>query len=117
MIEDNDADAALLEILLSQVSETRYEPLHAPTLQQGLDRGRDGAQVVLLDLYLPDAHGAATLARSVAALGTLPVVVMSGLEGPVVAAQIAASGARAWIPKSRFSPAALHEVLQRALAG
>jgi phosphoserine phosphatase RsbU/P len=117
VVEDNPADAALLDVLLRRVGGTSYATAHAGSLGEGVVVAKGVAQVVLLDLHLPDARGLSDLPAAVQAFGDRPVIVMSGLGDPTVGERICTAGARGWIDKSEFSSAALHRVLDRALRG
>ncbi|MGB3635038.1 MAG: response regulator [Rubrobacteraceae bacterium] len=62
LIEDNLGDARLVQILLDEAENPRFEITHAESLEDALgclDTGR--FDVVLADLSLPDSNGLETL--------------------------------------------------------
>lgn len=68
--------------------------------------------VVLLDVQLPDVDGFA-VAEALAAGNHPPIVVLtSSRDASDFGSRIARSGVRGFIPKSRLSATALHEVLE-----
>ena len=77
LIEDNPGDVRLVQEALRDGFRGAFHLDHAPRLHQGLEQLRlRGADVVLLDLNLPDSHGLATL-HQVLAGAQVPVVVLS----------------------------------------
>src|SRR2546423_9887765 len=77
LIEDNPADAALVEGL---VAEDGIELVSASTGREGIEHARDDApDIVLLDLGLPDMNGREVLRalREDPATADLPVVVVT----------------------------------------
>jgi DNA-binding NarL/FixJ family response regulator len=70
----------------------------------------EAPDAVLLDVQLPDVDGFAVATALAAAEGP-PVVLVSSREADDYGAQIAACGARGFIPKSRMSAEALAALL------
>lgn len=68
-------------------------------------------EVVLLDVNLPDLDGFG-VAAGLAELGCLPAIVFVSVDdGPAQRRRVAASRALGFLPKGRFSAAALSELL------
>lgn len=68
------------------------------------------ADLLLLDLTMPGAHGFSALAHIRATRPALPVIVVSAREEPMVIRRALAHGASGFVPKSADS-----ELIQRAL--
>ncbi|MGD9189161.1 MAG: response regulator transcription factor [Desulfobacteraceae bacterium] len=112
LIEDNPGDVRLIQEMLSEANPgackiTVYDRLaHAqPALE------RDGYDVVLLDLTLPDSTGLATLSRLRPTVATAAVIVLTGLNDEAAAIQALREGAQDYLVKDRMSP----EVLWRSI--
>ncbi len=79
VIEDNPADARMIELLLSEVGG--FNCRRAATLSEAISGIADAPpNAVLLDLSLPDAHGIETVERLRAAAPKLPIVICTGLD-------------------------------------
>jgi signal transduction histidine kinase len=78
LIEDDSGDALLVREALANGNQPAYRLDHAHTLAKGLDRiHQGGADVVLLDLSLPDSRGLDTLSRVLEAAPGMPVIVLT----------------------------------------
>ncbi|WP_328702896.1 response regulator transcription factor [Arenibaculum pallidiluteum] len=91
----------------------RVQVIEAASLAQAVDvaRRRPDLAMALCDLRLPDADGIDAVTGLVAALGDVPVVVVSAQEDPVMMAACIRAGARGFLPKA--GPA---EVMTHALS-
>ncbi|MBI3445794.1 MAG: HD domain-containing protein [Magnetospirillum sp.] len=79
VVEDNPADARLIELLLNEVGGFRCQ--RAETLGEAiLSVDANPPDAVLLDLSLPDAHGIETVERLRRAAPALPIVICTGLD-------------------------------------
>lgn len=101
LIEDNPGDARLIqEILRDADGEFRLE--RVDTLGKGIGAlTRASADVVLLDLSLPDSHGPETFDRLHRAFPFVPIVVLSGLADEEVAVAAVRSGAQDYLVKGQ----------------
>ena len=117
LIEDVPGDARLLHLMLSEVPGFSFKMEHAPTLQAGLNclRAAD-FDVVLLDLELPDSSGLGTLAATMAAAPSIPVIVLTGSEAPAIMPDAMRFGVQDYFVKSRVKPAELAEAIARQSA-
>jgi DNA-binding NarL/FixJ family response regulator len=84
-------------------------------LHEILERLPD-ADLVLLDLNLPDATGFSALVHLRAAFPALPVIVVSAHEDHAIMQRALAHGALAYIPKSA-PPLQIHAAIHAVLAG
>ncbi|MDF2826030.1 MAG: serine phosphatase RsbU, regulator of sigma subunit, partial [Mycobacterium sp.] len=111
LVEDDRADAVLVEELIADTAAD-ITLVWAPTMadaQRELTAARPDC--VLLDLNLPDADGIAALDRIAAVDGTVPVIVLTGLNDEPFGVSAVASGAQDYLVKGRVEP----EMLRRAV--
>ena len=115
VVEDSPADADLVvEALADAEGEFHFE--NAESLDEALSRlERDGLDVVLLDLSLPDSQGLDTLARLRARAPAVPVVILSGLDDAELAARAVAVGAQDYLVKGRVDGSVLARTLTHAV--
>jgi CheY-like chemotaxis protein len=86
IIEDNPGDALLVGEALRGRPEAAVEVAVASRLDEGLARlARDGVDVVVLDLLLPDANGLEGLDRLAAVAPDVAIVVLTGLDNEATA--------------------------------
>ncbi len=99
-IEDNPSNLRLMEAILERRPEIRL--LTAMQGSIGLDLARrHELDLILLDLNLPDIHGAEVLARLQQSPATqdIPIVVVSADATPNQIARLLAAGARSYLTK------------------
>lgn len=116
LVEDNPGDARLLEEHLRDAPSLaatveRVERLDAVADQ--LKRRR--ADVMLLDLSLPDAHGMETVRRALEIAPELPIVVLTGLDDEAVAIQAVQAGAQDYLVKGLVDQALLSRSIRYAI--
>lgn len=129
LIEDSELDIHLIEHLLREAEtldssgETRFQLLKSRTLASALallqvspqkDFVEYPVDVVLLDLVLPDSQHAETLARFLANIPGLPVVVLTGMEENL-GIQALRQGAEDYLPKKELNARTLVRALRYAL--
>src|SRR5256885_12161189 len=117
LIEDNPADARLIEIMLGQARGLRFSLDWAPSLNEGIAHLRTrGADVVLLDLGLPESMGLDTLQRLFAhGLKVPTLVVLSGLTDEEVAVQALQAGAQDYLVKGQVDASLLIRAIRYAI--
>jgi len=118
LIEDNPADARLVEEYLSEAPNSSYTLTHVRQLSEALGTPLlEQADVVMLDLTLPDSMGLDTFRAFQREAPGLPVVVFSGLDDRKVAFQAVREGAQDYLVKGQVTPdlqaRALHYALVR----
>ncbi len=103
LVEDNPADARLVELLLSEAGPSgSFNIVHAERLGEALQRLEESTfGVILLDLSLPDSSGLETVNRMRAATSELPVVVLSGQDDEETALRALQNGAEDYLVKGR----------------
>jgi CheY-like chemotaxis protein len=116
LVEDNPADADMVEDLLIDVAGNDYEVVHRTRLTDSVEvlRSRD-VDAILLDLGLPDATGLLTLRTLREAAGRTPVVVLTGSDDEALAMECLAYGAQDYLFKSEMRPLPLRRALGYAV--
>ncbi len=116
LVEDNPGDARLLRETLRDAGSLRWELTHAGRLSEALEAvARDGTDVVLLDLSLPDAHGMDTVARMLEAAPAVPIIVLTGLADETVAVHAVQAGAQDYLVKGTVEGATLGRAIRYAM--
>ncbi len=115
LIEDNVADARLIQIYLKE-ARFKNELYHSETLYEGREQAEKlNPDIVLLDLSLPDSSGFKTLTNFLENFKDVPVIVMTGLNDDIVGNQAIKAGAQDYIVKGEFDGPLLGRVIRYAL--
>jgi len=116
LVEDNPGDARLIRETLRDAGAHAFELRHADRLAAALPilAARE-ADVVLLDLSLPDAHGLETVTRALTAAPDAAIVVLTGLDDETVAIQAVQAGAQDYLVKGQVEPGMLSRALRYAM--
>ena len=104
IVEDNPADARLVDLLLNEAAPSQFSMTHVGRLDNAvgcLSSSRRSFDVVLLDLSLPDSEGLAGLTEMIAASPLTPVIVLSGYDSEERAIQAVQSGAQDYLIKGQ----------------
>jgi two-component system sensor histidine kinase DctS len=102
LVEDNPADARLVEIALAEVNKKKFEIQHVDRLSQALGLvGNNAFDAVLLDLSLPDSHGLETVEQLKIADPKIPIIVLSGQLDEEIAIQAVKAGAQDYLVKGQ----------------
>jgi signal transduction histidine kinase len=118
LIEDNPGDARLIREMLSDDQEgaSTFELERVERLEQGMAYlAEHGADVVLLDLSLPDSQGLDTFLRLRERLPMVPVVVLSGLSDETVAVRAVHEGAQDYLVKGHADGHAITRAMRYAV--
>ena len=93
LIEDNAAEALLVEESIRQSELQSFSVVGFPRLSAAMDHiDREGADCVLLDLSLPDAVGLDGVRALLSAFPDLPVVVLTGQDDTSLALEAVSAG-------------------------
>lgn len=115
LIEDNPGDADLIRLRLVEGSSP-VSVSCAQRLADGLaSLSEKSPEVVLLDLNLPDSHGAETFRKVLAQAPDVPVVILSGQDDEALAAKALHQGAQDYLVKGSFSRGELDRALRHAM--
>ncbi|HVS34454.1 MAG TPA: response regulator, partial [Gemmataceae bacterium] len=115
-IEDNEGDTRLIQEMLRDGGGGRFRLECADRLTVGLDRlTRDGIDVVLLDLSLPESKGLGSLLRVHENAPAVPVVVLTGSQDEELGNRAVQSGAQDYLIKGHVDGALLARSLRYAI--
>src|SRR5271169_5452947 len=116
LIEDNPGDARLIVEMLKEADGDGFTLECVARLSVGLEKLTSyPADVVLLDLTLPDSSGLETFVRFQAKFPMLPVVILTGLNDEETAVQAAQAGAQDYFVKGTIEGPALGRALRYAI--
>lgn len=100
LIEDNPGDADWVDEHLRELGKYQVELMRAPRLEEGLRELTSQAfDAVIVDLSLPDASPAQTLAHIRKTRESVAIVVLSGLEDDELRGEALRSGAQEFLTK------------------
>jgi len=116
LIEDNPGDARLIELMLAEAGGGLFDIESVDRLGVGLRRlARNGIDIILLDLSLPDSRGLATFTQLRSAAPRLPIIVLSGLNDTTVALQAVHEGAQDFLIKGQVDGQLLARSMRYAI--
>lgn len=116
VVEDNPADARLIQEMLVESDGEGFQVTRADRLRSGLERlAAGGFDVVLLDLSLPDSQGLETFDRAKSAAPGVPILVMSGLADDTIAVQAVQAGAQDYLVKGHVDSYGLGRAIRYAI--
>ena len=102
--------------MLNQPGSLKAELTHFGCMNDALNHlATNAANVVLLDLGLPDADGLAAVRRMRAAAPSTPLVVLTGLDDESLATQALQEGAQDYLIKGQIESHALLRALRYAI--
>jgi len=100
LVEDNPADARLLAESLRESGPDAFRVTHVARLSAAVEAiGRSPADVILLDLSLPDSSGLGTVERMRVAAPNVPIVVLTGLQDEALGLQAVRMGVQDYLVK------------------
>jgi len=116
LVEDNPADARLVEELLKEESSAQISLVHAGRLRQAIAYlQQEGFNAVLLDLSLPDSAGLATFVSARNAAPGAPIVVLTGLVDEEMAVKAVREGAQDYLVKGQVDGRVLYQSIRYAI--
>jgi len=115
LIEDNSGDADLVRLrLVESQSDVRVNCV--PRLSDALaSLDAETPSLVLLDLDLPDSHGAETFRRIMRKAPNVPVVVLSGRDDEALAIKAVQQGVQDYLVKGDITSKQLERALRYAV--
>ena len=112
LIEDNPGDARLIELMLAEDPDSPFQLNCVDRLSRGLDfLAAESAELVLLDLSLPDSHGLETFDKVYAHSPKIPIIVLTGNDDQMIALSAVKTGAQDYLIKGKLD----RELLVRAM--
>lgn len=116
LIEDNPGDARLIREFLIGTGGGTFRVDWAEGLEDGLRRLVPGrADIVLLDLSLPESKGLDTVAKVLTHAPWVPVVVLTGLDDASVAVDAVRRGAQDYLVKGQIDGNLLGRAIRYAI--
>jgi diguanylate cyclase (GGDEF)-like protein/PAS domain S-box-containing protein len=116
LVEDNLGDARLMHEMLKEPGSLKTELKHCSCIGDAeLHLLRNVPDVIFLDLGLPDATGLDAVQRVRGAAPRAPVVVLTGLDDELVAAQALQAGAQDFLIKGQIDSRGLLRALRYAI--
>mgnify|MGYP001799924795 FL=1 len=121
LIEDNLAEARLLQEFLKDTSFNEFSLAHVQRLSEALDAiGDDSSQPclynkILLELTLPDSQGLESLKPLMARAPCLPIVVLTNTNDEQLAIEAVRKGAQDYLVKRQINPQLLIRSLRYAI--
>jgi diguanylate cyclase (GGDEF)-like protein len=112
LIEDNPGDARLIREMLAEEPDSPFQLHFSERLAHGLDfLASRKADLVLLDLSLPDSLGLETFAKVYEHSPAVPIIVLTGTDDKTVALNAVKGGAQDYLVKGKLD----RELLVRAM--
>src|SRR5579864_8885630 len=116
LVEDNSGDARLLREMLNESAAHKYDLTHLVSMQKAVNYlATISVDLVLLDLGLPDASGLDAVRKARAVANGIPIVVLTGLDDELLAAQALQEGAQDYLVKGQIQPSGLIRSLRYAI--
>src|SRR5262245_11458701 len=116
IVEDDFATAKLLRELIEPLDSPRFEIRHVTTAAAASEIvERRDADVVLLDLGLPDAAELEALTRLQKSVNEIPVIILTGRADEAVALEALSRGAEDYLLKGYVDASALIRSLRYAI--
>ena len=116
LVEDNLGDARLMREMLRDPSPAAYEVRPVESRKAAGDYlAANSADIVLLDLGLPDADGLESLQTVRAVAPRVPVVVLTGRDDEALAVQALNEGAQDYLVKGQIDARGLRRALRYAM--
>lgn len=117
VVDDNPADADLIEIYLTSKKNSDFSVVKEETLASGIKRllSDHSIDVVLLDLSLPDSFGLKTFLGMQLTFPDMPIIVLSGLNDESVALKAVQEGAQDYLVKDEVNADIISRTLHYAI--
>jgi len=118
LVDDNVTFGLLVREILSRGPAGEFQLLIATDLAQGLQILKDGVDVVLLDLGLPDNAGFDTFAETYAQFPETPIIILTCLDDEELANRAVSEGAQDYLLKNEVGenilPRSIKYAMERA---
>lgn len=116
LIEDNLAEARLLQEVLKEAKFKQFSLVHVKRLGEALNRLKeDFFDIILLDLTLPDSQGLASLKPLNKHAPSLPIVVLTNTNDDELAIEAVRQGAQDYLVKRHVNADVLARSLRYAI--
>jgi two-component system sensor histidine kinase/response regulator len=116
LVEDNLGDALLFREMLNELGSFSTHLTHVEYLVAAEKHlAEHSVDIVLIDLYLPDAQGLGAVRRVQAAAPRVPLVVLTGMDDESLALQALQEGAQDYLIKGQIEARGLLRALRYAV--
>ncbi|UPT66831.1 MAG: PAS domain S-box protein [Sphingobacteriales bacterium JAD_PAG50586_3] len=116
LVEDNEIDAFRVKQALANGVYAKYNVQHYTTLGEALEwLNSNEAQLVLLDLGLPDSVDVNTYRTFADGHPFIPVVILSSTDNYTIGLDAIRNGAQDFVEKERLEPIILERAINKAL--
>jgi signal transduction histidine kinase len=116
LVEDSAGDALLLREMFRREKPGSFALKHVVRMSEAeAYLAQAGVDIILLDMGLPDEHGIETVRRMHAVAPNIPVIVLTGLDDEVLAAEAMKEGAQDFLIKGQIESRALPRALRHAI--
>ena len=116
LVEDNRGDARLLREMLNESGSRFTELTHVECMRDAETHlAQHATDVILLDPGLPDSQGLETVRRAHAAAPQSPLLILTGLDDDLLAAQALHEGAQDYLIKGEFGTRGLGRAIRYAI--
>ncbi|MBK1988475.1 hybrid sensor histidine kinase/response regulator [Sphaerospermopsis aphanizomenoides BCCUSP55] len=117
LIEDNLAEARLLQEFMKQVQSKEFSLVHVQRLRDAFhELSQQTYDVILLDLTLPDSQGLSSLPLLISQSPSTPIVVLTNTNDEELAIEAVRQGAQDYLVKRQVNPDVLFRSVQYAIA-
>lgn len=117
LVEDNLAEARLLQEFLKQAQSQEFSLIHVQRLRDAFyELNQHKYDAILLDLTLPDSQGLSSLPLLITQAPSVPIVVLTNTNDEELAIQAVQQGAQDYLVKRQVNSEVLIRSLQYAIA-
>lgn len=116
LFEDNPGDAGLIEEMLEEFADFRYELRNVETLSEGLNLLKDiPFDVILSDLGLPDSDGIDTFLEIHSRNSRIPIIILTGMNDEKIGIDAVKKGAQDYLVKGQVDGRLLKRSIQYSI--
>jgi len=116
LVEDNPGDARLLREMLGETDTFNAELTHFGSIKEAVAHlATNVANIILLDLELPDAVGLGAVRTVHSVAPRIPLVVLTGRDDDTLATKALQEGAQDYLIKGKIETATLVRAIRHAI--
>ena len=102
-VEDDNADALILDRLLQESVSVKFQSTHIKNLKESIKLlSEQDFDIILLDLSLPDSQGFDTFSSLYLSSLSVPIVILTGLDDEKTAIKSVQNGAQDYLVKGKI---------------
>lgn len=117
LVEDNPADAELIEDLLEQAQVQQFQIVRVSRIADAIEKLKQHTiDIVLLDLRLPDSSGTKSVEMLRAVTDNTPIVVLTGIDDEELALACISAGAQDYLLKGEIRSIMLRRTIGYAIS-